>query len=164
MRRVWAALGVAVALGAIPALAGGPPASGQAADLNCDDFEFQEEAQAVYDADPTDPNRLDADNDGIACEELPSRGTGQSTTSSSSSTSSSSTSTTAASTTTTTAVSTTTTKASTRAAAATQPPAAGLPATGSDSIGHSLLGAGLLLLGLASVGEAKRRRMRHRYY
>ncbi len=141
MRRVWAALGAAAALGAVPMLAAGPPAWGQVADLNCTDFDFQEDAQAVYDADSTDPNGLDGDNDGIACEELPSRGTGQTTTSSSST--SSSTSTTAAT-----------------AAAATQTPAAGLPATGSDSIGKSFLGTGLLLLGLAAVGEAQRRRMR----
>ena len=43
---------------------------------NCDDFTFQEEAQAVLDQDPDDPNGLDSDNDGIACEDLPSRGDG----------------------------------------------------------------------------------------
>jgi hypothetical protein len=40
---------------------------------NCSDFTYQEEAQAVYNADPTDPNGLDADKDGIACESLPHR-------------------------------------------------------------------------------------------
>jgi len=40
-------------------------------DLNCDDFTYQEEAQAVLNQDPSDPNRLDRDNDGIACEHLP---------------------------------------------------------------------------------------------
>lgn len=35
---------------------------------NCPDFYSQAEAQAVLRADPTDPNRLDADKDGIACE------------------------------------------------------------------------------------------------
>ncbi len=40
---------------------------GQAADVDCADVTF-EEAQAILAADPTDPNRLDADNDGIACE------------------------------------------------------------------------------------------------
>ena len=44
--------------------------------LNCDDFDYQEEAQAEYNSDPSDPNQLDADNDGIACEDLPSSGTG----------------------------------------------------------------------------------------
>lgn len=48
------------------------PAAGAQTDLNCDDFEFQEDAQAVLDQDPSDPNGLDSDNDGIACEDLPS--------------------------------------------------------------------------------------------
>ncbi|AHY46530.1 Excalibur calcium-binding domain [Rubrobacter radiotolerans] len=39
---------------------------------NCDDFATQEEAQAVYNQDPSDPNLLDDDGDGIACETLPS--------------------------------------------------------------------------------------------
>jgi Excalibur calcium-binding domain len=43
-------------------------------ELDCTDFQFQEEAQEVYDADPSDPNQLDVDLDGIACEELPSSG------------------------------------------------------------------------------------------
>ncbi|MQA17690.1 MAG: excalibur calcium-binding protein, partial [Pseudonocardiaceae bacterium] len=34
----------------------------------------QQEAQATYDADPSDPNQLDGDDDGIACEELPPGG------------------------------------------------------------------------------------------
>jgi len=42
--------------------------------LNCPDFKYQEDAQAVLDADPTDPNKLDQDHDGIACESLPHRG------------------------------------------------------------------------------------------
>jgi hypothetical protein len=42
-------------------------------DLNCEDFTYQEQAQAVFDQDPSDPNGLDADNDGIACESLPHR-------------------------------------------------------------------------------------------
>lgn len=43
-------------------------------DLNCDDFNTQEEAQAELDADPSDPHGLDRDNDGIACEDLESGG------------------------------------------------------------------------------------------
>lgn len=47
-------------------------------DLDCSDFDSQEEAQAVLDADPTDPHRLDGGTDGpadgVACESLPSRG------------------------------------------------------------------------------------------
>jgi hypothetical protein len=49
-----------------------------AADRDCSDFEFQEDAQAVLDADRSDPNRLDGGSDGpadgVACESLPSRG------------------------------------------------------------------------------------------
>jgi hypothetical protein len=43
-------------------------------DLDCADFATQEEAQAALDADPSVPNGLDADSDGIACEELGSGG------------------------------------------------------------------------------------------
>jgi hypothetical protein len=49
-------------------------ATANADDLNCDDFSTQQEAQAVYDKDRSDPNGLDRDNDGIACETLPSGG------------------------------------------------------------------------------------------
>lgn len=37
-------------------------------DLSCSDFASQAEAQAVFDADPNDPNGLDLDLDGVACE------------------------------------------------------------------------------------------------
>lgn len=37
-------------------------------DLDCADFSTQEEAQAEFDADPSDPNGLDRDDDGYACE------------------------------------------------------------------------------------------------
>jgi hypothetical protein len=37
-------------------------------DLDCADFSSQEAAQAEYDADPGDPNGLDRDDDGYACE------------------------------------------------------------------------------------------------
>jgi hypothetical protein len=41
---------------------------------NCGDFRYQEDAQDVYDADPSDPNRLDgSDQDGIVCESRPHR-------------------------------------------------------------------------------------------
>ena len=36
-----------------------------AQELDCSDFLTRDEAQAVYDADPSDPNRLDADGDGF---------------------------------------------------------------------------------------------------
>lgn len=38
-------------------------------DLNCADFGTQQEAQQTLFQDPTDPNNLDADNDGEACED-----------------------------------------------------------------------------------------------
>jgi hypothetical protein len=40
-------------------------------DLNCDDFDSQADAQAAFDAGTTDPNNLDADADGEACEDFP---------------------------------------------------------------------------------------------
>jgi hypothetical protein len=56
------------------------PAEGDLYD--CEDFTYQEEAQAVFDADPSDPYGLDEDpgpDDGMACEELPSRTDGTTT-------------------------------------------------------------------------------------
>jgi hypothetical protein len=41
---------------------------GQGDRYNCSAFQSQAEAQAVLRADPRDPNRLDGDHDGIACE------------------------------------------------------------------------------------------------
>jgi len=70
MRRRTGAAGPLFALAATVALAF--PAHAQ--DLDCGDFAFQEDAQAVFDADPSDPNGLDADNDGLACEALLRRG------------------------------------------------------------------------------------------
>lgn len=69
MRISRSAAAALLGLGAALALAA--PATAQA-DLDCSDFEFQEDAQAVLDADPTDPHGLDgSDNDGLACESLP---------------------------------------------------------------------------------------------
>src|SRR5687768_15108961 len=51
-----------------------PPTT--AADLDCADFATQQEAQAELARDPSDPNNLDADNDGIACEDLAGGGGG----------------------------------------------------------------------------------------
>jgi hypothetical protein len=50
------------------------PSSASALDYDCADFATQEEAQEYLL--PGDPYRLDADNDGIACEDLPSGGGG----------------------------------------------------------------------------------------
>lgn len=44
---------------------------GQGDRFDCGDFPTQAQAQAVLRADPSDPNRLDANNDGIACESNP---------------------------------------------------------------------------------------------
>jgi Excalibur calcium-binding domain len=41
---------------------------GQGNRYNCPDFASQADAQAVLRADPSDPNKLDGDRDGIACE------------------------------------------------------------------------------------------------
>lgn len=90
MRRMAGALALAVALMAMPIGAqeavpdptqpAPPPASegfipadylGQGDAFNCPVFASQADAQAVLRADPTDPNKLDADKDGIACETRP---------------------------------------------------------------------------------------------
>ncbi len=42
--------------------------AGAQRDLDCDDFDTRAEAQANLDADPSDPNNLDTDDDGNACE------------------------------------------------------------------------------------------------
>jgi micrococcal nuclease len=50
-----------------------PPSagSGSDSDLDCASFATQEQAQRVYEQDPSDPNYLDGDDDGEACEDLP---------------------------------------------------------------------------------------------
>jgi hypothetical protein len=56
-------------------LAVGPGVAGAQADRDCADFTYQEDAQALYDADPSDLHRLDgSDQDGVVCETLPRRG------------------------------------------------------------------------------------------
>lgn len=42
--------------------------AGAQGNLDCRDFNSRAEAQANLDADPSDPNGLDRDGDGIACE------------------------------------------------------------------------------------------------
>ena len=73
-RRTTAAAGVLVA--AALSLGSGPAT---AADLDCSDFATQAEAQAVLVSNPSDPNNLDQDNDGIACETLPGTSGAQAT-------------------------------------------------------------------------------------
>lgn len=60
-----------VACESLPGGGGGGGTSGDV--LNCSDFDFREDAQSELDTDPSDPNNLDADNDGVPCETLPSR-------------------------------------------------------------------------------------------
>ncbi|GGY77805.1 excalibur calcium-binding protein (plasmid) [Streptomyces anulatus] len=64
--------GIALAILSLAPLSG----IAHAQDLDCSDFRFQEDAQAEFNRDPGDPNRLDEDrgsDDGIACEVLPRR-------------------------------------------------------------------------------------------
>ncbi len=61
-----------------PPAAAGPqpdPQTNPSNTFDCETFAYQENAQLWYDRDHTDPFDLDADNDGIACEALPSRPT-----------------------------------------------------------------------------------------
>lgn len=70
MRRCALVIGIGIALSLLfmwPA-----PTAMAYIDYDCADFEYQEEAQAEYESDYDDPYRLDGDNDGIACEALPS--------------------------------------------------------------------------------------------
>ena len=46
------------------------PAFAQEDQYDCASFGSQESAQAELERDPSDPSNLDADDDGIACEEL----------------------------------------------------------------------------------------------
>ena len=64
MRRTTAAGVLVTAL-----LTLGATGTANAADLNCGDFATQAEAQAVLVADPSDPNNLDGNDDGQACED-----------------------------------------------------------------------------------------------
>ncbi len=64
--------GIALAIVSVAPLSG----VAHAQDLDCVDFRFQEDAQAEFNRDSSDPNRLDEDrgpDDGIACEVLPNR-------------------------------------------------------------------------------------------
>ena len=64
-----AAATLLVAVVALLALSG----TAQARDIDCGDFPYQEDAQAVLAADPTDPDNLDSNHDGVACETRPHR-------------------------------------------------------------------------------------------
>jgi hypothetical protein len=69
-------LGATVLTAGLIGLGGAPAMASGLSDLyNCDDFSSQEEAQATFEAsDDSDPNGLDDDDDGVACETLPSNG------------------------------------------------------------------------------------------
>lgn len=67
MQRIGAAVSVALFLVLLSMPA---PASAQEI-LDCEYFNWQEQAQAILDEDPADPFFLDEDGDGIACPDLP---------------------------------------------------------------------------------------------
>ncbi|HEU0115836.1 MAG TPA: hypothetical protein VFQ80_14220, partial [Thermomicrobiales bacterium] len=56
---------------AAPAPTEGPPPTPDGRKINCSNFKTQEEAQAVYDQDKSDPYNLDPSGDGLACSLLP---------------------------------------------------------------------------------------------
>lgn len=66
MRLRTAAAAFVLAVATTLPLAG--TASAQTGDRDCEDFPTQQEAQAALDAEEGDPERLDADDDGEACE------------------------------------------------------------------------------------------------
>lgn len=70
MRRIVAVLSAAAFL---LVLTGATGSSAQTV-LDCDYFNFQEQAQAILEEDLSDPFFLDDDGDGIACPDLPSAG------------------------------------------------------------------------------------------
>ncbi|WP_410607374.1 excalibur calcium-binding domain-containing protein [Amycolatopsis sp. lyj-109] len=81
------ALTTAAAVAGFALLGPVPFASAQLAtpltgDVDCKNFQYQEEAQDVLDATPGDPYHLDDDKDGIACESLAHRPKQPSTTTS----------------------------------------------------------------------------------
>jgi hypothetical protein len=69
-RRVFGLVGVVAGLTLIAPV---QLAFAQVGDKNCSDFTYQEDAQAVLDQDKSDPNGLDGNNNGVACESLPHR-------------------------------------------------------------------------------------------
>jgi len=64
-------LGLSTLVALIASLAALSSVSAQVNDQNCDDFPSQAAAQAHLRADPSDPDQLDTDHDGIACESNP---------------------------------------------------------------------------------------------
>jgi len=70
MHNVTKGILTAVVAATLLTFAGPAEASGH----NCSDYATQAAAQAAFNADPSDPEGLDRDNDGIACEGLPGGG------------------------------------------------------------------------------------------
>jgi len=136
------------ALCALAVLAVTPPALAQ--DTDCSDYSTQAQAQAVLEADMSDPNGLDADDDGIACETLPGGGGGggggggaEDTMSASPSSAASPASSSPA----TTSATASTTATSTAMATAQASPAPELPGTGGPAPAVSLAAVALLVGG-----------------
>jgi hypothetical protein len=69
-QRVTFLFGVLLVLPLLSISALGSPAWAQDDDLNCADFPSQAAAQREYERDRSDPNSLDADDDGQACEDF----------------------------------------------------------------------------------------------
>ena len=131
---------------------------------DCSDFEFQEDAQAVYDDDPTDPYGLEGSigpdkDDGIACKELPSRGAATPAPAARTPRSGAgeTPATGAARGVTATAAGEASAMGATRGAMAARSRSAELAGTGVDSGPGAALGSGLVLLGAAMVVASQRR-------
>jgi len=129
----------------------------QRVNVDCGDFTVQEDAQAVLDRDRSDPNGLDADNDGIACEELPRRGGAVGGVVPGASTALTTTTTATALPTTTTAT-TTTTRPQAATTTTTRPPGRAIADTGSGhtpelaQVALGVFAVGLVLLRVARPG------------
>ena len=126
---------------------------------NCPDFTYQEDAQAVYDADPSDPHGLDGaigpeNDDGIACEDLPSRGSAAPTPTTAAP---ETTTTTPAATSTTAAAAVPATSTTTPARPAPTTPAPTLAKTGPTSLPLAVTGTALLAMGAGFVLVSRRR-------
>ena len=148
-RTAVAALPAAVAP-EVPLVAAAAVSGLPAQTVSCADFTYQEEAQAALDADPRDPNGLDGDGDGVACDDLPRRGGVAGGPAGGGAQTPGTTATTGA------PAQTTTTQARSTAATGSSTPR--MATTGRNTLSQAGLGAGSLLLGVLLVRQAKRRR------
>lgn len=62
---------VVIAVAIIIFLLGWKAGADSTQDIDCVDFRWQEQAQAVLERDPSDPYGLDRNHDGVACQALP---------------------------------------------------------------------------------------------